>query len=342
MLRILRTRFIMISLIMSLGLTSLIAGPVSSLEVCGNCATAELDVTDFTQKTVTWSLSFSLQGDWQGKTILADTDNLHLYGDNLFYDRTTNTTTFTDQEADNWNKASPVGIFPNETWFVNLYFATNNTVFVQNFNQRPHILQVDSSNYSGNFSAGTIQCDPPSNVTLLQDCYRQYDGGGLVKDPFQYYWPRDYYLQLRYNVTLFVWRNPGAVTQLSGASTVLTWLWLLTTTLAIFPLSQLGVLLFATWRSLARKGKVRDYKFLDGTFFTIGVGLLFFLPVYNLSLSPVVSPVTNSPIQDRINNLIIYDSVIVFFGLALVFVKRLFPPGAKSSSEKSRNWQLSE
>jgi hypothetical protein len=191
-----RTSTAMTYILITLALTVQTVMPVQSLEFCKNCATAKVEITDFTQRTLTWSLSFSMQGDWRNKTIFADTRNLHLFGDNLFYDQTTNTTKFSDQEIDNWNRTSPVGIFPNETWFVSLYFATNNTVDIQNFfNARPQILQVASPNYSGNYSATTLECTPLSLAGEPPTCYRQYGTGGEVKDPFAHYWPRDYYLQ---------------------------------------------------------------------------------------------------------------------------------------------------
>lgn len=288
--------------------------PAHSATGCGvNCANADLQVTNFSQKSLTWSLSFSLPGDRTNKTTLADTDNLHLFRDNLLYDSATNSTTFADQEVDSWNNRAPVGNYPNQTWFVSLYFATNNTVDIQNFfNARPQILQLSTPDYSGNYSATAMQCTPLSLNQSIPQCYRDYGNGGSVRDPFAYDWPKGYYLQLRYNVTLFIWRNSGIVSQLNASLVLIPWLFWIFYGLLAALIAQGVLTLHPSTRTRALNRKV-----IDSAFFTTGVGFLFFLPVYSLSLAPVGSPIPNTPIQTQLSQLILLIVGVMIVGLFL-------------------------
>jgi len=233
---------------------------------------------------------------------------------------------FANQEIDNWNKTSPVGSYPNETWFVSLYFATNNTVDIQNFfNARPQILQLSASGYSGNYSATTMGCTPLSLNENTPRCYRQYDGGGEVKDPFAYAWPRGYYLELRYNVTLFIWRNSGVVSQLSASTTLIPGLFLIIYGLIGALVAQLVVFGYSI-----RRRKFFDLRLLDSAFFTISVGFLFFLPVYSLSLDPIGSPIPNISLESNINQLLLVDAIIVIVGLLMNIGIKLLKYGTQT------------
>lgn len=278
-------------------------------------ARGNLQISSFSQNTVTWSLSFSVQGDWTNKTMLSDTDNsgemhLHLFDTVYIYDRLTNTTTFSDSAEDSWSPI--VENFPNETWHIGLYFATNASI-VNFLNGYPQILQLSTPNYSGNYSSRMMQCTPPSEGN--ETCY------GGVKDPFANALPRGYYFPYVYNTSVFVWRNPDIVKQLSASQFLVSILtYLVSPVLALMPTLQVALLRYSS-------KKLEGHSWpgvVDSTFFTVGIGILFFLPIYALSLNPLTSPIFNSPLQIQLNWLTEEISLIVSFGLIVFIARRVW------------------
>ncbi len=283
---------------------------------CGNvCASGNLQVENFSIDSITWSLSVSANGDWRNKTLLADTDSfgeqhLHLFDTNPVYDTASNTTRFDDLAKDHLSSKNS---FPNEVWYVNLYFAIN--VSIQNFfNGQQHILPLPTLNYVGNYSTNFLYCTPSSLST--GQCYKNF-GLPLVKDPFDL--PGGYHFPWIYNTTVFIWRNPDVVQQLGTATTLATVFDLFAGALILLALSQLALLMISV-----KNKRYLQYRLLDSSFFTLAGGILFFVPIYILSLNPIISPILSSPLHDQLSTILLETTGIVLFGFAVFLFRRVW------------------
>jgi hypothetical protein len=238
---------------------------------------------------MTWSLSVAAQGDWRTKTLLSDTDSnseqhLHLFDSNPTYDSATNTTTFIDSAQGHSRMA---GTSP-EVWHMNLYFGIN--VSIQNFlNGQAQFLPLSTPNYVGSYSATIIQCTSPTGT-----CYA---GTIVVRNPFEL--PKGYFFPWIYNATLSVQRSADAEQTLFLMNAVFPkLLYGVLGALALF----IAVQLTAFWtrnsriqerRLLAQRILRRGY--LNDVYFEVLVGVLFFIPVFILTLSSILAPIALTP-----------------------------------------------
>ena len=278
--------------------------------VCGNvpCAQAQMSVIDFSENSLSWSIKAIVDGNVRNSVVLSEAVGTTVYGNvykyNGVYDAGTNTTTFLDSFQSPFTSRSGDAI-----WYFQYFFSVNASV--QNLVHNPlspsldaQALQLPSLNYRGNNTIWPVYGSNPFSRVGFKV--------GLV-----------------YNVTSFIWRIPEA----SGA------LWVLTTLfpsilyavlgiLACFPAVQFSVFRYRHTvdeksRDLARK--VLGQHLLNDTYFGVLVGVLFFLPIYILSLAPLMAPILVTP-QLLWNNLytlmglyaaLLVVSLIIYLGIKL-------------------------
>lgn len=295
-------------------------------------ANANLRIDSFNQKTVSWSLSVPVTGNWVNRTLLGDVDangegNFHLFDTSSTYDAVTNTTTFYDSAHDTWTRAPPLGAFPNETWYLNLYLGINASIGSL-LNGRQQYPQLTTPNYNGNYSGTLMYCISDSTKPRGAYCYSWYGGAQRTVDtPFDL--PRGYFMPWVYNVSIFVWRNPDIVQQLNGSLGLIDNLTYFVYGLISIPIAQVIFLAYSYRKNLP----ATRVNIIEGTFFTIGIGILLFLPAYVLELNPLTFPILNSPIQSRLIDLTKRVSLILIAGFVVfIFSKVLEPPGKITQS----------
>lgn len=301
-------------------------------------ANANLRIDSFNQRTVTWSLSVAVSGNWVNRTLLGDVDasgegSFHVFDTSSTYDAVTNVTTFYDSAHDKWTRAPALGVFPNETWYLNVYLGINASIG-SFLNGRQEFPQLSTQNYNGNYSGTLMYCIPDSTYPRGGYCYDWYGGAQhKVDTPFDL--PRGYFMPWVYNVSIFVWRNPDIVQQLNGSLGLIDILTYFVYGLIVMPIAQVIFMAYSYRKNLSS----RRAGIIEGTFFTIGIGILLFLPAYILELNPLTSPILSSPLQSRLIDLTKTVSLVLIAGFVVFITNKVLEPSrriTRSSGEVDR------
>jgi hypothetical protein len=233
---------------------------------------AEFNILDFTQTYVTWSLQVTLDGNRTSDILAIQTLGGIIFQYYAQYDRNLDTTTIKKIFVSPFSSIN--GEFPYEQWILQVSFAINCSL--TNLPVGDFSMQLPTINYNGvlfiSQSQGTSELSRYGKV---------------------------------YSLTAYITRNAGVASQLQVSMInfplILSYLsWVL---VALIPLDYALFLLkvvgkYKTTRgslqrivSAARRiGQINSH-FLDAKFFTIVIGVLFFLPIYEISLRSLEIPI---------------------------------------------------
>ncbi len=286
---------------------------------CNGCARADLAVSGFTQDQVSWSVNVVVDGDIRNRASLAlksgDFMWLNLYTNNWSYDSGTNATTFYDSHLTSFT--SRTGSFPNEVWYLQIFLGMNASI--QNMVHSPiypdqdvQLLLLPSQNYVGKYYIWHEATLNSSSVFGSQVNF------GYI-----------------YNITAYIFRDPAAVQNLSnlGVSFPLALVFILGF-LAIVPGTALVSLVLVQinsvpWRFRRVALLALRLGLLDATFFAVVTGVLFFLPVYLISLRPLLEPIPFTPADESIYILVTGFAVLLVLSLGLHYWSKGYMTGTK-------------
>ena len=217
-------------------------------------------VLDFDSKTITWSLKITLEGLHKYPVLAVQVGSSIVYRYDARYDHSLNITTIEESLSSNFTAV--IGRFPHETRFLVLYFAINATV---NILETGGVLKLPTSNYAGLFSVISIRSFADWAVANARPELGEY---GEV-----------------YRVGTQIERSKGVAQYLEFAMGSIPGmlnfiLWILWLVMAI------QIVIFLLWR--IRGSPYR--RLLNTNYFAIVVGIVFFLPMYMLSLRPLMAP----------------------------------------------------
>jgi hypothetical protein len=296
------------------------AGPLSNEAPLG---LAEFNILDFTQTNVTWSLQVTIDGNRTSDILAIQTLGAIIFQYYAQYDRNLDATTIKKTFVSQFSSIN--GQFPHEQWILQVSFAINCSL--TNLPVGDFSMQLPTINYDGVLFISQSQGTPELN---------RY---GAV-----------------YSLIAYITRNAGVAAQLEVSMIdfplILSYLsWVL---LALIPLDIVLFLLrvvgkFKPTRSFLQRivsasrqiGQINP-NFLDAKFFTIVIGVLFFLPIYEISLRSleIPIPITQGDIV-LINLTKFFASILLIsFGVSLIasdrFV-RLLGEDAKCISQTNNS-----
>jgi hypothetical protein len=250
-------------------------------------------VSDFDNDTITWSLKVVVSG------VLGLNNRTGAYMDvqvkdgnvnsvvptyEAEYDKTLNQTTLI---ASFYRTPLPTyGSFPNENRFFLLYFGLNATVST---NSMCDTLPLPTQNYSGLSCVGLAK----SNGLLASGYDASLDVYGSV-----------YFLTAQIQRTYYM-----SIFLTTAMVTVPNALWALFDLLAFVLPLQLGIDTLAWLRSSQSRN------LLNANYFAIAIGLLFFLPIYALSLRPYEAPITLTTGDVSLFKLLLYVAYLLLVAL---------------------------
>ena len=248
--------------------------PIHALAVPGQAippGMAEFSILDFTQTQVTWSLKVSINGNHTSDILAIRTGSDTIFEYYAQYDRNVDATIIKKTYVSQFTSIS--GQFPNEQWILQMLFAVNASL--TNLPTGDSAMQLPTINYDGVLFISSSQSQGVSDIARY----------GSV-----------------YSLVAYLSRNPGVARQLESSMvtfpSVLSYLsWIL---LVVVPIDLVFFLLRIdpSWRIYERRPIwfaryiAQCYpQLLNGKYFAIIVGILFFLPIYGVSLHSLEAPI---------------------------------------------------
>jgi hypothetical protein len=225
-------------------------------------ARAEFNVLDFTSYSITWSLRVLVDGLVKSPVLAVQVRT----GDVVFaydaqYDPNLNLTTIEETLISNFTYTS--GTFPREVRVLTLYFGINASV------ENPFgvkVMELSTQNYFGLLSLDSVHNLAPSFVQDVDPVLNRFVG--VYRLLFQVQRP----LEAEQYITLTMVQFPLI---LEGILVILT----------LIPVIHVMLSVYSRWK------KTRARTLLNTNYFTMVIGMVFFLPIYMLSLRPLLAPI---------------------------------------------------
>ncbi|MGA8857951.1 MAG: hypothetical protein WB643_12415 [Candidatus Bathyarchaeia archaeon] len=272
---------------------------------------AQFTVLNFTQTDITWTLGVVVYGDVSNRSLWLQLEGNILRSDFTEFDPSTNTTSMSFTFTTPFSQV--YGSFPNQTWSLSFYFAVD--ADLKNQCVGDFSVQLPTSNYGGTMYVCDVKQISASSAWSAAGALPGMTNYGVV-----------------YHFTLDITLNSGVRQQLDIGMVqfpkILYALLLLLSFAFLLDVTSLIRGLLA--RSQRVRKLIESFPFrlpavlsyrIDGAFLTVVVGVLFFLPIYMLSLRTFENPI---PITDgdlAMIRLTLYYSGLLFLSV-FVYILR--------------------
>jgi hypothetical protein len=273
---------------------------------------AEFSILAFTQEQATWSLRVTINGNRTQDTLVIQTGNSTIIEYYALYDKNLDATTIRKTYVSQFY--SVTGEFPNEQWIMKIQFAVNASLV--NLPVGDFSMQLPTINYEGLLYISSSQREDFPDLGRYGNVY---------------------------SLVAYINRSKGVASQLTSSMIVLPQVllllaWFLEISIVIdvilFLLRVYCLLSKSTSKSIeSLRSKIDGYCLLNGGYFTIVIGVLFFLPIYGLTLRSLETPI---PITQGDLVLISQTSHYAWI-LVFSFVVSLITSGSRSLWQKKES-----
>ncbi len=255
---------------------------------------AQFTILNFDNSTITWSLQIAIDGNHPSAVLAVGLENGVVYRYPQF-DAFTNTTTLTESLSTSFTTITAG--FPNEDRVLSIYFAVE-AVLPLGSGSTAYV-PLPTGNYVGMLQiaslAGSFYSERQQTDKNLQSYGYELQQIGLI------YW-----------VNLDIHRTPDSAAFISTAMVDFPQvLWFLVYVLTLLIPIQLVLYIHA----ILRRRNCRQL--LNSNYFAIAIGLLFFVPIFTLSLEPMTAPITFTPGDLQLFNLMKWVGLLLPFSFTL-------------------------